>query len=63
MDDNVTNIETNQSSDNLPLNENPLLYDENYQIIEIELEFNDQDDEADNASDTTAEESDDDEQG
>lgn len=63
MVDNVTNIETNQSSDNLPLNENPLLYDENYQIIEIELEFNDQDDEADNASDTTAEESDDDEQG
>ena len=63
MVDNVTNVETNQSSDNLPLNENPLLYDENYQIIEIELEFNDQDDEADNASDTTAEESDDDEQG
>ena len=63
MVDNVANIETNQSSDNLPLNENPLLYDENYQIIEIELEFNDQDDEADNASDTTAEESDDDEQG
>ena len=63
MVDNVTNIETNQSSDNLPLNENPLLYDENYQIIEIQLEFNDQDDEADNASDTTAEESDDDEQG
>ena len=63
MVDNVNNIETNQSSDNLPLNENPLLYDENYQIIEIELEFNDQDDEADNASDTTAEESDDDVQG